>query len=69
MVAWLSGLQEKNLNGCGRLVLTGGKAKSEKNWMTSVDMSNMDSLEDMQNQLQKELENVGSKPAQPQSSQ
>ena len=45
MVAWLSGLQEKNLNGCGRLVLTGGKAKSEKNWMTSVDMSNMDSLE------------------------
>ena len=40
MVGWLSGIRERYLNGCGPLVLTGGKAKSDMNWMTSVDLSN-----------------------------
>ena len=44
MVAWLSGIRQKNLNGCGRLVLTGSKAKNEI-LITEVDLSNMDSLE------------------------
>ena len=44
MVAWLSTIREKNLNGCGRLMLTGSKTKNEI-LITEVDLSNMDSLE------------------------
>ena len=41
MVAWLSSI-EKNLNGCGKIVLAGDMSELT---ITKVDLSNMDTLE------------------------
>ena len=42
MVAWLSSIKDKNLNGCGKLVLTGDMSELS---ITKVDLSNMNTLE------------------------
>ena len=42
MVEWLSSIKDKNLNGCGKLVLTGDMSELS---ITKVDLSNMDTLE------------------------
>ena len=42
MVAWLSSIKDKNLNGCGKLVLTGDMSELS---ITKVDLRNMNTLE------------------------
>ena len=42
MVEWLSSIEEKNLNYCGKLVLTGDMSELS---ITKVDLSNMNTLE------------------------
>ena len=42
MVAWLSSIKEKNLNNCGKFVLTGDMSQLS---ITKVDLSNMNTLE------------------------
>ena len=42
MVKWLSSIKEKNLNYCGKLVLTGDMSTLS---ITKVDLSNMNTLE------------------------
>ena len=42
MVEWLSSIKEKNLNYCGKLVLTGDMSTLS---ITKVDLSNMNTLE------------------------
>ena len=42
MVAWLSNIKEKNLNNCGKFVLTGDMSQLS---ITKVDLSNMNTLE------------------------
>ena len=42
MVEWLSSIKDKNLNGCGKLVLTGDMSELS---ITKVDLSNMNTLE------------------------
>ena len=42
MVAWLSSIEKKNLNYCGKLVLTGDMSELS---ITKVDLSNMNTLE------------------------
>ena len=42
IVRWLSGIKEKNLNGCGKLTLASDLSDIAD--MTHVDLSNMDSL-------------------------
>ena len=42
MVAWLSSIKEKNLNHCGKFVLTGDMSQLS---ITKVDLSNMNTLE------------------------
>ena len=42
MVEWLSSIEDKNLNGCGKLVLTGDMSELS---ITKVDLSNMNTLE------------------------
>ena len=42
MVEWLSSIKDKNLNGCGKLVLTGDMSTLS---ITKIDLSSMDSLE------------------------
>ena len=42
MVEWLSSIKDKNLNGCGKLVLTGDMSELS---ITKVDLSHMDTLE------------------------
>ena len=42
MVKLLSGVKDKNLNGCGKLTLTGDM--NEISDVTNIDLSNMDSL-------------------------
>ena len=42
MVAWLSSIKEKNLNDCGKFVLTGDMSELS---ITKVDLSNMNTLE------------------------
>ena len=42
MVAWLSGIEKKNLNDCGKFVLTGDMSELT---ITKVDLSNMNTLE------------------------
>ena len=42
MVKWLSSIEDKNLNGCGKLVLTGDMSELS---ITKVDLSNMNTLE------------------------
>ena len=42
MVAWLSSIKEKNLNNCGKFVLTGDMSQLS---ITKVDLSNMSTLE------------------------
>ena len=44
MVAWLSSIKEKNLNNCGKFVLTGDMSELS---ITKVDLSNMNTLEGM----------------------
>ena len=44
MVAWLSSIKEKKLNGCGKFVLTGDMSELS---ITKVDLSNMSTLEGM----------------------
>ena len=42
MVAWLSSIKQKNLNNCGKFVLTGDMSQLS---ITKVDLSNMNTLE------------------------
>ena len=42
MVAWLSSIENKNLNNCGKFVLTGDMSQLS---ITKVDLSNMNTLE------------------------
>ena len=42
MVAWLSSIKEKDLNNCGKFVLTGDMSELS---ITKVDLSNMNTLE------------------------
>ena len=42
MVAWLSGIEKKDLNGCGKFVLTGDMSELT---ITKVNLSNMNTLE------------------------
>ena len=42
MVAWLSSIKEKDLNYCGKFVLTGDMSELS---ITKVDLSNMNTLE------------------------
>ena len=42
MVAWLSSIKDKDLNRCGKLVLTGDMSELS---ITKVDLSNMNTLE------------------------
>ena len=42
MVAWLSSIEDKNLNDCGKFVLTGDMSELT---ITKVDLSNMNTLE------------------------
>ena len=42
MVEWLSSIKEKNLNGCGKFVLTGDMSTLS---ITKIDLSNMSTLE------------------------
>ena len=42
MVEWLSSIKDKNLNGCGKLVLTGDMSTLS---ISKIDLSSMDSLE------------------------
>ena len=42
MVKWLSGIKNKDLNGCGKLTLTGDM--NEISDVTNIDLSHMGSL-------------------------
>ena len=42
VVKWLSGVKDKNLNGCGKLTLTGDM--NEISDVTNIDLSNVNSL-------------------------
>ena len=43
LVAWLSGIKEKNLNGCGKFTLASDMSAIRD--ITSIDLSNMNTLE------------------------